>query len=70
MKHTFPEIFWSVLGILVSGAAGALAGWALFHGLDLPRVVAALLAALVAMVVATAVWLGITLLLRRIGLVP
>ena len=70
MKHTFREVFWSVIGILVSGAAGGVAGWALFNGLDLPRVVNALLAAVAAMVIATAVWLGITLLLRRLGIVP
>ncbi|MCC6197604.1 MAG: hypothetical protein IT518_24400 [Burkholderiales bacterium] len=70
MKHTPGEILWSVLGILVSGAAGGVAGWALFHGLDLPRVLGALLAAIAGMVIATAVWLGITLILRRIGLVP
>jgi len=70
LRHTFREIFWSVVGILVSGAAGALAGWGLVQALALPRVAAAIVAAVVGMVVATAVWLGITLLLRRIGLVP
>jgi hypothetical protein len=70
LKHTFREVFWSVIGILVSGAVGGVAGWALFHGLALPRVAGALLAAVAGMVVATAVWLGLTLLLRRMGLVP
>jgi zinc transporter ZupT len=70
LKHTFREVFWSVLGILVSGIAGGVAGWALFNGLDLPRVLNAVLAAIAGMVVATAVWLAITLFLRRIGLVP
>ena len=69
MKHTFRSIVWSVLGILVSGTAGGVAGWALVNGLGLGGVTAALLAAATGMVVATAVWLGITLLLRRIGLV-
>ena len=69
MKHTFRSILWSVLGILVSGTAGGLVGWALVNGLGLGGVTAALLAAVAGMVVATAVWLGITLLLRRIGLV-
>jgi hypothetical protein len=70
MKHTFREIFWSVIGILVSGAAGGVAGWGLVGVLDLGGVLASLIAAVVAMVVATAVWLGLTLLLRRVGLVP
>ena len=69
MKHTFRSILWSVLGILVSGTAGGIVGWALVNGLGLGGVTAALLAAVAGMVVATAVWLGITLLLRRIGLV-
>jgi hypothetical protein len=54
-----------MLGILASGVAGGLAGWALFAGLDLPRVLAAVLAAATGMVVATAVWLGLTLIVRR-----
>jgi hypothetical protein len=70
MKHTFREIFWSIVGILASGIVGGLAGWLIVNGLDLSGVFAAVLAAIVAMVVATAVWLGITLLLRRIGIVP
>jgi len=70
MKHTFREVFWSVVGILVSGAAGGFAGWAVAQALDLAGVAAALVAAVTGMVVATAVWLGLTLLLRRIGLVP
>jgi hypothetical protein len=69
MKHTFRSIFWSVLGILLSGTAGGVAGWLLVTGLGLAGVTAALLAAVTGMVVATAVWLGITLLLRRVGLV-
>ena len=70
MKHTVGSIFWSILGILLSGIAGGYAGWALVAGLGLSGVAAALLAAVVGMVVATAVWLALTLLLRRIGLVP
>ena len=69
MKHTFRSILWSVLGILVSGTAGGVVGWALVNVLGLGGVTAALVAAVAGMVVATAVWLGITLLLRRIGLV-
>ena len=70
MKHTGREIFWSIVGILLSGIVGGVLAWWVVGALDLAGVPAALLAVVIAMVVATAVWLGLTLLLRRIGLVP
>jgi hypothetical protein len=70
MKHTFREIFWSVVGILVSGAAGGIAGWAVVRGFDLAGVLAAVIAVVTGMAVATGVWLALTLVLRRIGIVP
>ena len=69
MAHTLRSIFWSVLGILVSGLAGGIAGWSLAGALGATGVGAALVAAVVGMVVATAVWLALTVLLRRIGIV-
>ena len=69
MKHTCRTILWSVLGILVSGTAGGFAGWSVVTGLGLARRWRCAVAAVTGMVVATAVWLGITVLLRRIGLV-
>jgi hypothetical protein len=69
MKHTVRGIVWSVVGILVSGIAGGYVGYSLVSALSLSGVAAALVAAVVGMVVATAVWLGLTVLLRRVGLV-
>ena len=62
-------IFWSVIGILVSGAAGGVAGWWVIGLLRLAGVVGALIAAVVGMVVATGVWIAITVTLRKLGLV-
>ena len=70
MKHTVRGILWSVAGILVSGIAGGFIGYALTAAFSLSGVAAALVAVVVGMVVSTAVWLGLTLLLRRVGLVP
>jgi len=69
MAHTTSSILFSVLGILVSGLCGGLAGWSLVQLFGLTGVAAALLAAVVGMVVATGVWVGITVALRAIGMV-
>ena len=69
MANTVSSIAWSIAGILVSGIAGALAGRTLANAFGLDGLSAALVAAPCAMVVATAVWLGITVVLRRFGLV-
>lgn len=63
------SIFWSVIGIVVSGLAGGVAGWSLVGALGVAGVGAALVAAVVGMVVATAVWLALTVVLRRMGIV-
>jgi len=69
VAHTLRSIAWSLLGILGSGIVGGVAGWSLAGVLGLSGVGAALVAAFAGMVVATAVWLGLTVLLRRVGLV-
>jgi hypothetical protein len=69
VAHTFSSILWSVIGILVSGLAGGVAGWSLVSVLGFGGVGAALLSAVVGMIVATAVWLAITLVLRKVGVV-
>lgn len=69
MTYSLRSILWSVLGILVSGFAGALAGFSIVSAAGLAGVAAALVAVVVGMVVATAVWLAITLVLRRAGVV-
>jgi hypothetical protein len=57
----------SILGILVCGVAGGLAAWALVTALGFDGVLGAILAALVGMVVATALWAGGSSLLRALG---
>jgi hypothetical protein len=59
-------IAFHVIAIIVCGAAGALLGFALTRAIGLIGVPAAIVAALVAMVVATALWAGGSTLLRRI----
>jgi hypothetical protein len=60
------SIVFSVLGILVSGTVGGLAGWSTITVLGFTGVGGALVAASIGMVVATAVWIGITALLRAL----
>lgn len=57
----------SILGILACGGLGAFAAWWLVTSLGLAGVPAALGAALVAMVVATALWAAGSALLRALG---
>lgn len=63
------SIVWSVLGIILCGGIGALCGWLLTQAIGLSGAGAAILAAIVGMVVATAAWAGLTTLLRRLGIV-
>ena len=67
--NTPGSIFVSIAGILVSGICGGVAGWAVVTALEWSGVGAALVAAVIGMVVATAVWTGLTVLLRATGLV-
>lgn len=62
-------ILWSVVGILIAGAAGGVAGWWLIGVLGIGGPGGALVAAVAGMVVATAVWVAITVTLRRLGMV-
>ncbi|HTQ01065.1 MAG TPA: hypothetical protein VMN56_17225 [Casimicrobiaceae bacterium] len=69
MNYSPATILWSVLGILVSGSLGALAGYSLVWAVGLAGIPAAVVAVVVGMVTATGVWLAITLVLRRAGMV-
>ncbi|MFO1322501.1 MAG: hypothetical protein U1F15_00390 [Burkholderiales bacterium] len=69
MANTVGSILWSLAGIVVSGFAGGVTGWAAISALDLTGVTGAIVAAIIGMVVATAVWTGLTVLLRRLGFV-
>ena len=69
MAHTLRSILWSVAGILVCGIAGGFAGWWLVDALGLAGVFAALVGAIVGMIVATATWVALTVVLRKLGVV-
>lgn len=67
MAHALRSILWSVVGIVVCGMAGGVCGWWLVGALGLTGVLAAVVGAIVGMVVATAAWVAITTLLRKLG---
>ena len=69
VRHTPSSIFWSILGIILSGLVGGIAGWFVITSLGWDGVPGALVAAAIAMVVATGVWTAITVLLRSLGIV-
>jgi len=56
----------SVLGIVVCGGLGGVAAWAIVRAIGLDGAVAGIAAAVVGMVVATALWTGGTTLLRAL----
>lgn len=62
-------IFWSVVGILISGGIGGAAGWWITGRLGVGGAFGAVVAVVTAMVVATGVWIALTVALRRLGLV-
>ena len=61
------SIFGSIIGILICGIAGGFAAWMLVSKLGIGGVAGALVAALIGMVVATALWAGGSWLLRTVG---
>jgi len=67
-SNTPGSIFWSIVGILVSGIAGGVCGWGLTAALGLSGVPAAIVGAIVGMVVATGVWILLTVVLRKLGM--
>jgi len=58
----------SILGIFICGVAGGLAAWSTVSALDLDGVPGAIVAAVIGMVVATALFAGGSTLLRALGL--
>jgi len=58
----------SGLGIIIAGAIGGAVGWAVAAWLQWTGVGGALVAAAVGMVVATGVWIGLTVALRSLRL--
>lgn len=67
-SNTPRSIFFSIVGILIAGGCGGAAGWALVSVLGLTGVASALVAAATGMVVATGVWVGLTVALDKAGL--
>jgi len=66
--NTPRSIFFSIVGILLAGGCGGLAGWALVSLLGVTGVAAALVAAATGMVIATGVWVALTVALDKAGL--
>ena len=61
------SIIGSILAIIFCGGLGATGAWWVVTGLGLAGVPAAILAALLAMIVATAAWVAGAALLRALG---
>jgi hypothetical protein len=69
MSPGLRSVLWSLAGIIVCGAAGGVCAWWLVNALGLAGVAAALVGAIAAMVLATAAWVGLTVVLRKLGMV-
>ena len=63
------KVIGSILGIFVCGVVGGLAAWSSVSALTLDGVPGAIAAAVIGMVVATALWAGGSTLLRALGLI-
>ncbi len=62
------SIFVSVIGILICGVAGGFSAWMLVSNTGIDGVIGAFVAAVIGMIVATALWAGGSALLRALGL--
>jgi len=60
-------IVWSVIGIVVCGGLGGFAAWAFVTAMGWSGTPGALAAMVVGMVVAVALWTGVTALMRSLG---
>ena len=61
------SIFGSIIGILICGITGGFAAWMLVSRLGIDGVTGACVAAVIGMIVATALWAGGSWLLRAVG---
>jgi hypothetical protein len=66
-RESCMAIVWSVVGIFICGGLGGFAAWALVTSLGWVGTPGAIAAAIIGMVVAVALWTGITALLRAFG---
>jgi hypothetical protein len=67
---SFPQrgaLLGSILGILVCGVGGGFAAWATVTAWEIDGVLGAILAPVIGMVVATALWAAGSSLLRALG---
>ncbi len=60
-------IVWSVIGILICGGLGGFAAWAFVWSVGWVGTAGAIAASIIGMVVAVALWAGLTSLLRAMG---
>ena len=70
MANTTRSVLASVIGIVVCGLVGGVGAWSIVDSLGLAGVGAAVAGAVLGMVVATAAWLAMTVVLRRFRLIP
>ena len=61
------SLFVSTIAILICGVAGGYSAWMLVSKLGIDGVVGAFVAAVIGMIVATALWAGGAALLRALG---
>ena len=61
------RLLWNVVGIILCGTVGGVVGWAAMQLVGLQGTVAAILASIIGMGIATAAWLVLGLLVRSIG---
>jgi hypothetical protein len=66
MRRERGAMIGSIVGILLCGVAGGFAAWMLVATLGIDGVTGALVAAVIGMVVATALWAGGSALLRAL----
>jgi len=62
------QLFITIVAIAFCGGVGGFAGWALVTALGLTGVVAAIVAAICGMVIAAALWVAVTSVLRTLGM--
>ncbi len=60
------SILGSVLGIVLCGGLGGVAAWAIVRAIGLDGVPGAIAAAVIGMAVATAAWVAVTVLARKL----
>jgi hypothetical protein len=60
------SIVWSVIGIIICGGLGGIAAWAAVTSLGLEGIPGAIAAAVLGMVAAVSLWVGLTAVMRKL----